>query len=99
MAKKTTKRRVTFKLSAPQAKSVLLAGDFTGWNQSPVNLKKRKSGLWKTTVSLAPGTYEYRFIVDGQWQDDPGCTCRNWNRFGTQNCVCEVSATLTPDSP
>jgi 1,4-alpha-glucan branching enzyme len=92
MARNATKQKVTFSLSAPQAQTVLLAGDFTNWQQSPVRLKKLKSGLWKTTVSLAPGTYEYRFIVDGQWQDDPKCTRRNWNRFGVQNCVCEVRA-------
>ena len=92
VSKKTTtnKQKVTFSLAAPQAAAVLLVGDFTGWEQSPVALKKLKGGLWKTAVSLSPGTYEYRFLVDGQWRDDPACTARHWNQFGSQNCLCVV---------
>ena len=94
MAKKPNipnKRKVAFSLVAPAAKAVLLVADFTKWEQSPVALKKMKGGLWKTTVTLSPGAYEYRFLVDGQWQDDPACPTRNWNRFGSQNCVCIVA--------
>lgn len=86
-ATKLPKRRATFSYEAPEAQSVLLAGDFTGWDQSPVTLKRQKSGLWKATVSLEPGAYEYRFLVDGEWQDDPVCDDRRANAFGTSNCV------------
>ena len=51
------KQKVTFSYVAPEANDVLLAGDFTGWEQSPVSLKKDKSGVWKGTVSLPPGEY------------------------------------------
>lgn len=91
MAKKSTKQKVTFSLLAPTAKSVAVAAEFTNWDAAPVALKRLKSGLWKGTVSLDPGHYEYRFLVDGQWHDDPNCSRRNWNRFGVQNCVCEVA--------
>ena len=64
-----------------------LAADFTGWESSPLSLKKLKSGLWKTTVALAAGTYQYRFLVDGQWRDDPTCAARVPNPFGEENCV------------
>jgi 1,4-alpha-glucan branching enzyme len=87
----SSKRRVTFALSAPEAKGVRLAGDFTEWEQSPVDLKKQKNGIWKATVSLAPGSYEYRFLIDGQWTDDPACSTLRSNIFGGHNCVCEVS--------
>jgi 1,4-alpha-glucan branching enzyme len=87
----TTKRRVTFSLSAPEAKAVSLAADFTGWDQNPIALKQQKNGLWKTTVSLASGSYEYRFLVDGQWTDDPACTTMRPNIFGGHNCVCELT--------
>ena len=85
------KQKVTFSYKAPQAQSVVVAGDFTGWQQAPLDLKKDKSGLWKKTVSLPPGRYEYRLLVDGQWQDDPECAERNANQFGGQNCVCVVN--------
>jgi len=91
MAKQmTAKQKVTFSCAAPEAKSVQLASEFTDWEKSPVNLKKDKGGLWKTTVSLPPGRYEYRFLVDGQWRDDPQCPNRHPNRFGSANCVCFV---------
>jgi 1,4-alpha-glucan branching enzyme len=87
---KSAKQKVTFAVTAPEARSVLLAGDFTGWQQAPVSLKKDQSGVWKKTVSLPPGRYEYRLIVDGQWCDDPQCSNRAPNQFGGENCVCIV---------
>ncbi len=92
MAKqKIAKQKTTFSLSAPEAGSVQLVGNFTGWEQSPVALKKLKNGLWQTVVGLAPGRYEYRFLVDGHWTDDPGCKIRQPNQFGAENCVCVVT--------
>jgi 5'-AMP-activated protein kinase regulatory beta subunit len=88
---KTPKQKVTFTYAAPEAESVLLAGDFTGWQQAPLSLKKDKTGTWKKTVSLAPGSYQYRLLVDGEWQDDPHCTNRQTNQFGGENCVCVVN--------
>jgi 1,4-alpha-glucan branching enzyme len=92
MAKpKTAKQKVTFSYDAPDAKTVLLAGDFTGWETAPVSMQKEKSGVWKKTLSLAPGTYQYRLLVDGQWRDDSNCPHRQANQFGTENCVCVVN--------
>lgn len=92
MAKQLSmKQKVTFSYTAPEARTVLVAGDFTGWQQAPVSLKKDKSGVWKKTVSLPPGQYEYRLVVDGQWLDDPKCPTRRPNQFGGQNCVCVVN--------
>ena len=87
---KSAKKKVTFSYDAPDAQSVLVAGDFTGWQQAPVSLKKDKSGVWKKTVSLPPGKHQYRLLVDGQWRDDPRCPNRQPNQFGGQNCVCIV---------
>jgi 1,4-alpha-glucan branching enzyme len=81
------KKKITFSLHAPNARSVALAGSFDGWEQNPVPLKRQKNGLWKTTLALGPGTYEYRFLVDGQWCDDPECSSRVPNPFGAENCV------------
>ena len=75
---------------APEAQTVQLAGDFTGWELEPMSLKKLKNGLWKTTVALEAGHYEYRFLVDGQWRDDPECATRVPNPFGAENCVRQI---------
>ncbi len=79
-----------FFYSAPQANSVQLVGDFTHWQRHPINLVKGADGVWKTSVSLAAGTYHYRFLVDGVWCDDPQCTLRIPNIFGSHNMVREV---------
>jgi len=92
MAKqKLAKQKVTFSYAAPEAQNVSLAGDFTGWQQAPLTLKKDKGGVWKKTVSLPPGKYQYRLLVDGQWRDDPQCRERQANEFGGQNCICVVN--------
>jgi 1,4-alpha-glucan branching enzyme len=87
---KPNKQKVTFSYKAPQAQSVLLAGDFTEWQQAPLGMKKSKNGVWTKTATLAPGKYEYRLLVDGQWCDDPECPTRQPNQFGGENCVCVV---------
>ena len=80
-----------FFYSAPEANSVQLVGDFTHWQSKPVNLVKQADGVWKTSIALAAGTYHYRFLVDGTWCDDPQCTLRIPNIFGSHNMVREVS--------
>ncbi len=81
------KTETTFSLLAPQALSVFLSGDFNDWNASSHPLRKGKDGEWKISLSLNPGQYQYRFLVDGEWQDDPSSPeCVN-NPFGTSNCL------------
>ncbi len=92
MVKKTKNQNVqTFSFKAPEAMNVQLVGNFTGWQRAPINLKKGSAGIWRTQIELGPGTYHYRFLVDGQWHDDPECTMRIPNPFGTQNSVRQVA--------
>lgn len=79
-----------FHLKAPFAKSVKLAADFTEWEKFPLDMIKSEDGVWYTTVPLPPGNYLYRFIVDGEWCDDPRPNPRAPNPFGTVNAVVEV---------
>jgi 1,4-alpha-glucan branching enzyme len=87
-----TKRETkeTFSFNDPNAHHVLLVGDFTDWEDNALPMKKQKNGTWKATVTLEPGTYEYRFLVDGVWQDDIDCPERRPNGFGAENCIREV---------
>lgn len=84
-------KRQTFRFSASDARSVLLVGDFTQWQQHAIPLQKEKSGVWVATVELQPGKHTYRFLVDGQWRDDPECTVRVPNPFGGQDMVREAA--------
>ncbi|GIX49869.1 MAG: hypothetical protein KatS3mg132_063 [Limisphaera sp.] len=81
----------TFRFTAPDAMSVLLVGDFTHWQNAPIPMHKGPGGVWEVTVTLPPGIYHYRFLVDGEWRDDPECTLRVPNPFGSQNNVRFVS--------
>ena len=87
MAKATPQ---SFAIRAPAAMSVQLVGDFTQWQERPVTLQKEAGGVWRAQVELPAGTHHYRFIVDGQWQDDPDCTVRVPNPYGGQNMVRKV---------
>jgi len=75
---------------APQAETVFVAGDFNQWRAADLRLRQDEAGAWKVQVWLAPGRYEYRFIVDGEWQDDPNASARVPNAFGSSNCILEV---------
>ena len=83
-------RETSFHLDAPSAHEVLLAGEFTQWDKTPIKLIKGGGGIWHTKVTLAPGRYLYRFLVDGQWCDDPECTVRESNPYGGQDSVRQV---------
>ena len=84
-------QKQTFRFTAPGATSVLLVGDFTHWQQQGIPLYQDKSGIWTTTVELAPGKHTYRFIVDGEWRDDPECTLRTPNPFGGLDMIREAA--------
>jgi 1,4-alpha-glucan branching enzyme len=81
----------TFRFTAPGATSVLLVGDFTHWQQQGIPMYQDKSGVWTTTIKLTPGKHTYRFIVDGEWRDDPECTLRAPNAFGGQDMIREAA--------
>ncbi len=80
-------RIVSFKVLAPEAQRVSLAGDFNNWGKDACLLKKNSKGIWKIKLDLMPGRYEYRFLVDGEWRNDPDCTNLASNPFGDENCI------------
>ena len=87
---KTQKRRVTITYEAPEAESVMVTGSFCGWETNSHKLKKDAQGVWKKRHTLTPGQYEYRFVVDGVWCDDPSSSERVPNAFGAENCILNV---------
>ncbi len=84
-------RNQIFRFQAPNAKKVLLAGDFTDWQKQAISMRKEKDGVWTASVELAPGSHQYLFIVDGEWREDPECSMRMPNSFGGQNMVRQVA--------
>lgn len=61
--------RVTFRLRAPNAKTVSVSGQF---QKGAAQMTKDDSGVWSVTVGpVAPELYEYSFNVDGLSVIDP----------------------------
>jgi enterochelin esterase family protein len=58
---------VTYRLSAPGARTVLLARDGT----TPKEMTRDTAGVWSYTETLSPDIYPYTFVVDGALQPDP----------------------------
>lgn len=83
---------VSFSLRAPDARSVYLAGDFNNWYIDEAWRLQRVNGRWETNVKLKPGAYQYRFIVDGQWREDPENPKKIENSFGDSNSLIEIAA-------
>lgn len=86
------RKKVEFTLKADEARKVVLAGDFTAWTESGIQMRKDRSGLWRAGITLDPGRYEYKFLVDDQWWTDPANNQTTWNSLGAQNSVLELSA-------
>lgn len=62
---------VHFRLEAPEARQVALAGTFTGWEPRAI-LRETEPGVWTALVPLHPGVHDYAFVVDGEeWVPDP----------------------------
>ena len=61
---------MTFRLNAPKATEVVLAGEFM---RNPQPLAKDERGVWSVTIGpLEPEIYHYNFTVDGLRIVDPG---------------------------
>ena len=88
--KRSATKKIQFEFLAPDAHEVSLAGDFNNWDALANPMKRDKKGLWKTSIALAPGSYQYRFLVDGHWKNDPVCSDCVPNEFGSMNCIRKV---------
>ena len=80
--------KVTFTISAKDAKKVVVAGDWNKWSAKAEPLKKLKNGTFKGTVDLdADKSYEFKYIVDGNYVNDDKADDFKWNDFGSENGV------------
>jgi 1,4-alpha-glucan branching enzyme len=88
---KVSKRKITFMLNDDHAMQVAVAGDFNNWSPTSHLMKKNIKGVWEKSVFLETGRYEYKFLVDGEWQSDPKNSQLSRNSFGTTNNVLMVT--------
>ena len=76
------------------AKQVILAGSFNKWDENHFKMEKTENG-WELSLQINPGVYEYRYIVDGEWIDDPGNPNKVKNEFDEYNSVIDVTKSVT----
>lgn len=70
-----------FTVAAPGAKAVAVVGDFSAWQ--PIALFDHDGdGVWKETVALPPGRYEYAYLVDGRWVGQDPLAAEYLRTFG-----------------
>lgn len=69
------------------AKEVYVAGTFNDWHPTATPMAALGDGRWAKELALPPGRYEYRFVVDGEWVDDPTAAESVPNPFGGLNAV------------
>ena len=89
-AHSTSGQLVVFNFFAPNAFGVSVGGSFNNWMPGQLRLERDGLGMWRGNIRLQPGIYQYRFIVNGKWMDDPNAKKTALNEFGTKNAVLEV---------
>jgi len=82
---------VVFKVAAPEAKEVYVAGEFNNWQLDDNSRMVRQNDAWVKKVSLKPGAYRYRFVLDGNWTEDPANPKKAMNPFGQEDSLVEIN--------
>jgi 1,4-alpha-glucan branching enzyme len=87
---------VRFEFTHPTARAVCIAGTFNDWQPETKSMHSVGGGRWQKETALAPGTYEYRLVVDGEWMADPQARESVPNPFGGRNSL--LTVTLSADA-
>lgn len=88
---KPLQKEIAFTLEASAGATVEIAGDFNNW--APERLELTESldrQVWHKVVSLPPGSYQYKYLIDGRWVVDPGNGKTVDDFFGGANSVIKV---------
>jgi chromosome partitioning protein len=91
LEKQGSVREVSFCMSAPTARKVYVAGEFNNWRlDAGASLERDEKGIWRGSLALPPGRYQYKYYVDGQWVVDPENPLRIVTENGIVNSLIKV---------
>lgn len=93
-----SKGRIELRLHAPDAQLVQVAGDFNQWRPRAHTLSRQEDGWWSVHLDLAPGRYEYSYVVDGEWITPPESIITVDDGFGGRNGLLEVLPSESDES-
>ncbi len=86
-----SRRLVTLRFQDAGAGAVAVVGSFNGWSPAE-NPMTKKGDVWELTLSLLPGKYSYRFLVDQKKQVlDPSSKSTEPDGYGGKNSVLVVN--------
>lgn len=86
---------VRFRLKGHEdAKEVIVSGSFNKWNEHAFKMYKMDGG-WEIILQLRPNDYQYRYIVDGLWMEDPSNPDKVPNEFGEYNSHISIKDNVT----
>ena len=82
------KEGILFSYYSPGAGEIFLSGDFNGWKGRTLKLVKGGDKVWRIILRLAPNrSYDYKYVVDGNWITDPNNPDLNPDMAGGANSI------------
>jgi chromosome partitioning protein len=87
----TSTRGIVFSIEAPEDATVQIAGDFNNW--VPESLYRNDlhgKSVWHKAISLKPGAYAYKYLLNGSWISDPGNDNTIDDHRGGKNSLIQV---------
>ncbi len=83
---------IFFTIQDSTAHDVKLAGNFNEWvpDRNVISYRE-EDGIWRKVISLNPGRYQYRYVVDGEWREDPYNPNVIQNDFGGFNSILDIA--------
>ena len=88
LLKPIAEKEIVFKLEAPEGAMVQIAGDFNEWTPESLHFTESEGRpLWHKSISLQPGSYEYKYLVDDLWITDPANDMTVEDSYGGLNSV------------
>ena len=82
---------ITFRYRTTPGKRVSVAGSFNAWDINANVMRDVGGGTYEATVTVNPGRYQYKFVVDGHvWTHDPDNNRSEPDGHGGRNSVVTV---------
>ena len=85
-------RRVVLSYHHFDGHALQIAGDFNDWIPDNGVETRSFNGTVQKVLKVPPGAYQYRVIIDGEWQEDPVNPVRVPNELGGTNSLLRVTA-------
>ncbi len=89
--KEPMEKKIAFTFEAPADAKVQIAGDFNNWVPESLQLtESRGTPVWQKAFCLKPGSYQYKYLIDGLWMPDPANDKTTGDFFGGENSIINV---------